>query len=221
MDFTLPDADGYASRPRPDGGADVTVPGGAFLYARHFLAAADADAALAVLRDGIAWRQDSMKLFGRAIPLPRLTAWYGDDDATYTYSGITSRPNGWTPALLALRARVEAMAGASFNSVLLNRYRDGRDHQGWHADDEPELGRDPVIASLSLGVARDFVLRRNVDHARRIVLPLAHGTLLVMHGGLQHHWRHAVPRRLRVAGERINLTFRAIQPRHRRPYVAA
>lgn len=209
--FALPDTEGYATVLN-DGrqGVDVAVPGGAFLYVEQFLDPHEADRTLVRLQVDIAWQQDSMRLFGKPIPLPRLTAWYGDPGKSYSYSGIVSPPNAWTDDLLALKSRVEAAAGTSFNSVLLNRYRDGRDHQGWHADDERELGRDPVIASLSLGATRDFVLRRNDDHAQKIVLPLGHGALLVMRGSLQHCWQHAVPKRMRVAGERINLTFRTI-----------
>jgi alkylated DNA repair dioxygenase AlkB len=146
-----------------------------------------------------------MVMFGRRVAFPRLTAWYGDPGAAYTYSGVRNEPLPWTPLLRELRDRAAAAAGARFNSVLLNRYRDGRDGMGWHADDERELGR--VIASLSVGAVRTFELRHRGDR-ERIALPLASGSLIVMAGDTQRHWTHRVPKDARAAGERINLTFR-------------
>ena len=159
----------------------------------------------------IAWKQDRLKLYGKSIPLPRLTAWYGDAGAAYTYSGIKSEPNPWNDGLLHLKQRIEAMAGTTFNSVLLNWYRDGQDSLSWHADDEKELGPNPVIASANFGATRNFSLRRNEDKSQKIMLPLKHGTLLLMKGGLQHHWQHQVPKQTGVKGSRFNLTFRTIR----------
>lgn len=158
----------------------------------------------------INWEQESIRLYGKAIALPRLTAWYGDSGTSYTYSGITSRPNEWNKGLLVLKRQIEAWAGVEFNSVLLNWYRDGQDHLNWHADDEKELGANPVIASANFGATRDFLFRRNDDKSVKIILPLKHGTLLLMRGGLQHFWQHSVPKRKRVKGARFNLTFRRI-----------
>jgi alkylated DNA repair dioxygenase AlkB len=141
---------------------------------------------------------------------PRLTAWYGDPGATYRYSGIRNEPDVWTPALADLRERIQAETGARYNSVLLNRYRDGRDSVDWHSDDEPELGPDPTIASLSLGATRDFVLRHRRTKARK-VFALQSGDLLVMRGAVQRDWQHAIPK-VAEAGERINLTFRWVEP---------
>src|SRR5690606_15717201 len=135
-------------------------------------------------------------------PLPRLTAWYGDSGKSYTYSGIKSEPNEWNKGLLYLKQQIERVAGVEFNSVLLNWYRDGEDYLSWHADDEKELGLNPVIASVNFGETRDFFLRRNVDKSQKITIPLRHGTLLVMSGELQHHWQHSVPKRKRVDGSR-------------------
>lgn len=170
---------------------------------------AEADELFADLRDGIGWRQEEVVIFGRARLVPRLVAWHGDPGARYTYSGVAHEPLPWTPVLQAVRSRVESLSGHRYNSVLLNLYRDGRDGMGWHADDEPELGRDPVIASVSLGAARRFRLR----HRRRretVPLDLGHGSLLLMQGPTQHHWMHAVPKTSRPVGERINLTFRQV-----------
>ncbi|WP_349617055.1 alpha-ketoglutarate-dependent dioxygenase AlkB family protein [Azotobacter salinestris] len=158
----------------------------------------------------INWKQDTIKLYGKIIPLPRLTSWYGDPGRNYTYSGITSKPNAWNKGLLYLKERVEQASGVIFNSVLLNWYRDGEDYLNWHADDERELGQNPIIASANFGETRDFVVRRKDDKSQKLVIPLRHGTLLVMSGGLQHHWEHSVPKRKKVKGSRFNLTFRSI-----------
>ena len=136
---------------------------------------------------------------------PRLTAWYGDEGKTYVYSGIRNHPLPWTPLLLALKAKAEGFAESAFNSVLLNYYRDGGDSVGWHADNEPELGGRPVIASLSLGATRTFELRRRTT-GKVAKLPLTSGSILVMRGTTQHNWVHRVPKEPGSAS-RINLTF--------------
>jgi alkylated DNA repair dioxygenase AlkB len=179
-----------------------------------FLVAADAAAAFATLRDAIAWERHRIRLFGRDCDVPRLSCWIGDADAHYRYSGTDFEPRPWSPALLVLRERIEAACDASFNSVLANLYRDGRDSMGWHSDDEPELGPSPLIASLSLGASRRFLLRHRDDPAQRLALELGPGSLLVMRGATQANHRHALPRTARAVGERINLTFRWVRPRH-------
>jgi alkylated DNA repair dioxygenase AlkB len=170
-----------------------------------------ADRALAALIAEVAWRQDTIRTPRGRIPLPRLTAWQGEPDAVYVYSGIRNVPAPWTPTVLELKRATEIACDARFNSVLLNRYRDGRDSMGWHADDEPELGDAPVIASVSLGSTRVFDLRHRAAgaaHAYR----LTHGSLLVMRGRTQAEWQHRIPKALSVHGERINLTFRWVAP---------
>jgi alkylated DNA repair dioxygenase AlkB len=184
--------------------------GGLLVLHQRWLPPPEAGLAFAELRGETPWKSESIRIAGRLIPVPRLTAWYGDPDATYTYSGLRNEPLPWTPLLRALRARAGETAGAPFNSVLLNRYRDGRDSMGWHSDDERELGDDPVIASLSLGAPRRFVLRHTRRRGRSITLVLEDGSLLVMGGTTQHFYRHAVPKE-DEAGERINLTFRWIR----------
>ena len=157
------------------------------------------------------WRQDRIKLFGKVHDQPRLTAWYGDPGTAYTYSGLTLEPLPWTPLLTSLRARVEALSQVTFNSVLLNYYRDNRDAMGMHADDEPELGERPVIASLSLGATRTLVFRhRTRGNLAPVKLPLASGSLLLMRGTTQSHWKHGINRSARRCGPRINLTFRRV-----------
>lgn len=162
------------------------------------------------LRAGIHWQQEEIVIFGQRRRVPRLVAWHGDAGASYRYSGTDHTPEPWTPALERVRARVRELSGTEFNAVLLNLYRDGRDGMGWHADDEPELGRDPVIASVSLGAPRRFCLRHRRQPDLKLDLELPHGSLLVMAGPTQHHWVHALPKTRRPVGERINLTFRRI-----------
>ena len=176
-----------------------------------FVAGAEADRLLAAVRDELAWEQREIVIYGRHILQPRLVAWGGE--VPYRYSGQTLEPRALTPAVAALLARVRAFAGAGFNHVLANRYRDGRDSMGMHADDEPELGPEPVVATFSLGAARRFLLapRRPSDGERRS-LSLEHGSLLVMGGACQRRFRHGLPRDPRAAGERISLTFRAVLP---------
>ncbi len=176
----------------------------------------DADRELIRLQQEIPWRQESIILFGRSRPMPRLTCWVADGGCTYRYSGLANEPQPWSAALLEIRKALEITLGWRFNSVLLNRYRDGTDSMGWHADDEPELEPQAPIASVSLGASRSFRLRprgRRCDGAEPISLELGHGDLLVMDPPTQQHWLHALPRRLRVRQERLNLTFRLIRPR--------
>jgi alkylated DNA repair dioxygenase AlkB len=153
------------------------------------------------------WRQESVVVYGKRHLQPRLTAWYGE--ASYTYAGLKLDPLPWTPLLLTIRAAVEAACGQRFNSVLLNRYRNGQDSMGMHSDDEPELGDEPVIASLSYGTTRSFILRhkRNKSTVR---LDLEAGSLLLMSGQLQKNWLHGINKSARPRGERVNLTFRFI-----------
>lgn len=189
---------------------DIALPGANLRYAPDWLSASVADALLASLQREIVWERHRIRLFGRWHDAPRLSCWIGDTEAVYTYSGTRFTPRPWPPSLAALRDRVEHAADARFNSVLANLYRDGNDSMGWHSDDEPELGATPLIASLSLGAERRFAFKRKQPGARSLTLPLAHGSLLLMSGETQQHYRHAVPRSARVVGERINLTFRWI-----------
>jgi alkylated DNA repair dioxygenase AlkB len=160
----------------------------------------------------IAWREEDIVLWGRKFPQPRLIAWYGDAGASYTYSGVPHDPLSWTKLLLAIKESVERATAAQFNSVLLNYYRHERDSMGLHSDDEPELGPEPVIASVSLGEVRTFVMR----HKKRkdlppVRLPLASGSLLLMRGPTQRCWRHGIDKEVSHCGPRVNLTFRRIR----------
>ncbi|MGH7263226.1 MAG: alpha-ketoglutarate-dependent dioxygenase AlkB family protein [Candidatus Rokuibacteriota bacterium] len=174
-----------------------------------WLAPAEADRALAALRDELAWEQREIVLFGRRILQPRLIAWAGD--LGYRYSGQTLEPRPFTPTAARLAARAREHTGAAFNHVLANRYRSGDDSMGFHADDEPELGPDPLVAIVSLGAARRLVVRpRRKQDRERHDLDLGHGALLVMGGACQRHYVHGVPRQAGARGERISLTFRRL-----------
>ncbi len=196
--------------PPADEPVAVPLPDGDLRFWPHAFDAQEATRLFVALRDGIAWTAEEVVILGRPRLVPRLVAWHGDADATYTYSGTPHAPRPWTPDLAAIRARVERLSGRSFNSVLLNLYRDGRDGMGWHADNEPELGRHPAIASVSLGATRRFRLRHRKSLVAPVTLPLTHGSLLLMAGPTQHHWLHAVPKSAVAVGERINLTFRSV-----------
>ena len=181
--------------------------GGTLCYDAAFFERSEADRLLALLREQVPWAQEH----GRLHPFPRLTAWYADAGVDYTYSGVTHRGTGWLPELLAVKRLIEEVSGAAFNSLLLNRYRDGRDSIGFHTDAEPELGQNPVVASVSLGAVRTFILK-HIKSGEKLTYPLAHGSLLVMGGTCQHFWLHGVPKTATPVGERNNLTFRNILP---------
>ena len=188
------------------------LPAADILMDVDFMPAGEADTLLRTLTDTVPWEQRSITLFGQRHPQPRLTAWYGDAGSAYTYSGLRWEPLPWLPVLATLRARLEAACDAHFNSVLLNLYRDGQDSMGYHADDEPELGPAPTIASLSLGATRRFRLRPRAGlGAPPLGLDLTNGSLLLMRGQTQQHWQHAIPKTARPAGPRINLTFRRVE----------
>ena len=186
----------------PLDGADVR-------YWPHAFTRERADVLFEALRREISWEQHRLKLFGREVAAPRLSCWIGDPDATYTYSRTRFVPHPWTPTLGSLRDDLAARFDLRFNSVLANLYRDGRDSMGWHSDDEPELGAEPVIASLSLGAERRFRLRSRKTGQVALAIELSHGSLLVMRGATQRLYRHDLPK-VAVADARVNLTFRWI-----------
>lgn len=174
----------------------------------------EADVLLQSCMNSLAWRQDSLRIADRLVPIPRLQCWYGDAGTQYSYSRLRLSPLPWTRELLLIKSRVESCSGHRFNAVLANYYRDGRDSVDWHSDDEPELGQEPVIASLSLGAVRCFELKHRTQRdLKTLKLPLAHGSLLLMEGTTQQHWRHRVPKEPAIGQPRINLTFRQINPR--------
>ncbi|MCJ2377704.1 alpha-ketoglutarate-dependent dioxygenase AlkB [Vibrio sp. ZSDZ34] len=183
------------------------VPNGRLFWMPDFISADEAQSLFLALRQDVEWRQDHIQLFGKSHPIPRLQAWYGEKP--YRYSNLLMSPKPWLPLLLTLKQRCEQVAHSEFNSVLVNLYRDGKDSNSWHSDNEPELGEKPTIASLSLGEARTFHLKHKKTK-QKITLELTPGSLLIMSDDTQRYWQHYVPKTRLVKQERINLTFRYV-----------
>ncbi len=188
-----------------------SIPDGEVNYCSSFLSTNEADILFAKLLATTPWQSDSITVYGKTYNQPRLTSLHAIDETPYSYSNITMQPNPMTPVLRAILKKIETYSKHSFNAVLLNLYRDGKDSNGWHADNEKELGKNPVIASISLGQERFFHLKHRTIKEERFKLKLAHGSLLLMSGSLQHHWLHQIPKTTRPLEPRINLTFRTLQ----------
>ena len=189
----------------------LDLPDAVIIYYPNFFDKIEADAIHSKLITEIPWQQDEITVYGKKHLQPRLTALFGNEGKSYSYSNIKMQPHYWTLLLQKIKSRVESVAGINFTTVLLNQYRDGKDSNGWHADNEKELGTNPVIASLSFGAARVFQLKHNTDKTLKQNIILEHGSLLVMKGTTQHCWKHQIPKTAKPVGERINLTFRVIQ----------
>lgn len=187
-------------------------PDAEIIYHKEFLQSIEADILFHQLMTETPWRQDPITVFGKSYPQPRLTALYGNQDLSYGYSGIRMQPLEWTETLLEIKNKIESITPVKFTTVLLNLYRDGKDSNGWHADNEKELGINPYIASLSLGQSRDFHLKHNTMKEERIKIELHHGSLLLMGGTTQHFWKHQIAKTTKPIGPRINLTFRVVHP---------
>jgi len=197
----------------------IDLPGADVALQPQWLAPDEADAWQAALSAVIPWEIHRIRLFGREVASPRLSCWIGDAGTGYTYSRTRFEPWPWPAVLAALRKRVEIACAARFNSVLANLYRDGNDSMGWHSDDEPELGEQPLIASLSLGAERCFRWRRRLSRGMRVApddthrLQLPHGSLLRMAGQTQQLYRHDLPKARASTSARLNLTFRWVNLR--------
>lgn len=185
------------------------IDGQVFLYP-GFIETARADGYFQKLFSKIQWQSETIKMYGKQIQVPRLVAWYGDKGMNYRYSNIDHEPLPWTDELSEIKQYVESASGHMFNSVLLNLYRNGSDSVAWHADDEPELGNEPVIASVSLGAERQFQFKKKSHPEEKIKLLLPHGSLLLMSGKSQIDWLHQLPKMRAIVKPRINLTFRQI-----------
>ena len=185
------------------------VENGQYLFIPNFFSIEEGNYLFSRLDSTISWKQEKMNMYGKEVLFPRLTAWYGDSDRAYSFSGITLNPLPWTEELLKIKKKIETKTSAIFNSVLLNKYRDGSDSISWHTDDEKELGKNPIIASVTFGGTRNFQLRHR-DTGEKINLELSHGSLLIMQGELQHFWQHQIPKTKKQVDPRINLTFRVI-----------
>ncbi|MFT4155847.1 alpha-ketoglutarate-dependent dioxygenase AlkB family protein [Parafilimonas sp.] len=236
LPFKLPQKDNYSYQWNDEmNGFVISIPNGQLFYSEHFFDKKVSDRSIEYFLENetndwqtadwrsldkeslsqikfknINWHHDQIKMFGKPVFLPRYSAWYGDSDKPYTYSGLTLQPNKWNKGLLHIKEQIEKVAGVHFNSVLMNWYRDGEDYISWHCDDEKELGKNPVIGSVNFGATRRFQLRRLDNNEEKIEVPLKHGTFLLMSGETQHYWQHAVPKEKKIKEARFNLTFRII-----------
>lgn len=182
---------------------------GELFLIKRFYQLRESDLLFEQLKSALTWQEEAIFIYGKQCKAPRLMCWYGDSGACYRYSGVYHQPLPWTDELMIIKKKVQSYCHSSFNSVLANLYRNGRDSTGCHADDEKELGQNPVIASLSLGDERLFKLHHK-KRKESLDIYLGHGDLLVMAGTLQHHWVHSIPKTTKLKGPRINLTFRKI-----------
>lgn len=189
------------------GEQQLDLPDADIRYYPQFLPGSLADSLFTQLLSSLDWQTAQIKLYGKWVKIPRLQAWYGDPLASYTYSGLHMQPLPWHRDLLTIKSTIEKALNQQFNGVLANLYRDGQDSMGMHADDEPELGQQPVIASLSLGEPRTLLFKHKMS-AQKVKLPLAHGSLLVMAGTTQQYWQHGIAKSSQSLNARINLTFR-------------
>ena len=189
----------------------LNLPDAEIIYYPQFFDKEQADQIYAELLQEIAWQQDNITVFGKTHPQPRLTALYGNEGKPYSYSNITMQPHPWNTLLQKIKYHIETTTECQFTTVLLNQYRDGKDSNGWHADNEKELGTNPIIASLSFGAERVFQLKHNTIADAKKSIVLEHGSLLLMKGRTQHFWKHQIPKTAKPIGNRINLTFRSIK----------
>lgn len=181
------------------------------IYFPNFFNTLEADSIFKELIENTLWQQDKITVYGKTHLQPRLTALYGNEGKPYSYSNIKMQPHNWTILLQKIKFYIEELVNVNFTSVLLNQYRNGNDSNGWHADNEKELGLNPVIASLSFGAERTFQLKHNTDKSQKKNIVLEHGSLLLMKGTTQHFWKHQIPKTAKPLGSRINLTFREIK----------
>lgn len=189
----------------------LDLPDADIIYYPQFFDKQAADIIFASLAQEIPWQQDEIRVYGKIHPQPRLTALFGNEGKSYSYSNITMQPHPWSLLLQKLKTAIEKVTDTNFTTVLLNQYRDGKDSNGWHSDNENELGINPVIASLSFGAERMFQLKHNLDKDLKKSIVLEHGSLLLMKGTTQHFWKHQIPKTAKPIGPRINGTFRIIK----------
>lgn len=180
-------------------------------YTEHFLTETEASELVELLMEKVPWKQRTQKMYDKMVLTPRLTAWYGDEKKTYQLGDNRFVAHPWLPELLEIKHRIEKSTGYTFNSVLLNLYRDKNDSVAWHRDKESELGNRPVIASVSLGQTRNFDFRSVEDHSNKYSLPLPHGSLLIMKGDLQMNWEHRIAKSAWPMKPRINMAFRLVR----------
>lgn len=192
---------------------NLNLPDAEVLYQDDFFNESESNDYFQYFKSNLIWTQGKITIFGKRHSIPRLHAWYGDPGASYTYSNLTLQPLTWDLQLLKIKKSIEENTGHHFNCVLTNLYRNGQDSNGWHSDDEKELGINPTLASVSFGVERRFDMRhKSKQKKEKYSLILKHGSLLLMSGTTQHHWKHQIAKSKKVSGARINLTFRLIKP---------
>lgn len=189
---------------------DLNLPDAEFIYYPNFFSKDKADLFFETLLKETAWHHDEITIFGKKILQPRLTSLYGNDGKSYGYSNIVMQPHPFSSILMIIKEEIENTINEHFTTVLLNLYRNEKDSNGWHADNEKELGRDPIIASLSLGEERVFQIKHNTNKEAKQSIILQHGSLLVMKNGAQIHYKHQIPKASKPKKPRINLTFRKI-----------
>ncbi len=187
------------------------VPNAVIEYHPNFFTAEKSSFLFEKLRQEIPWQQDHITVYGKTHLQPRLTALLGNEGKPYSYSNIVMQPHHWNPLLMFIKNEVEDVCNENFTTVLLNLYRDGSDSNGWHADNEKELGRNPVIASVSFGAERMFHLQHNTIVDAKLKINLENGSLLIMKGETQHFWKHQISKTTKPIGPRINLTYRIIK----------
>ena len=189
---------------------DLNLPNSSIVYYPEFFNAEKSNIYFKSLLESIKWQQDDITVFGKNHKQPRLTALYANNKEPYSYSNITMIPHIFSKELLDIKSKVETIVNTNFTTCLLNLYRTGQDSNGWHADNEKELGKNPIIASVSFGAERLFKLKHRQDNTLKKDLILENGSLLIMKGETQHHWLHQIPKTKKEVGKRINLTFRII-----------
>ena len=188
----------------------LPLPDAVFEYYPNFFTNNEAEALFKKIHDETKWQHDEITIFGKKIAQPRLTCLFGNEGKPYSYSGITMHPNPWNPTLVYSKEKIDAIAQQHFTTVLANLYRNEKDSNGWHADNEKELGRNPIIASVSFGEVRKFQLKHNNNPDAKLTLNLSPGSLLLMKEGSQIHYKHQIPKATQSKKDRINLTFRTI-----------
>lgn len=189
---------------------DLNLVDAEVVYYPNFLVSQEANLLFDLLYKETTWQQDDICVFGKTYPQPRLTHLFANDDRPYSYSNITMHPSAFPEYLEQIKLKIEQLISAQFTTCLVNLYRNGQDSNGWHADNEKELGKNPIIASLSLGASRFFHLKHRNDTALKTKIELTHGSLLIMGGATQHHWLHQIPKTKKISDPRINLTFRKL-----------
>ncbi|MCH8534497.1 MAG: alpha-ketoglutarate-dependent dioxygenase AlkB [Flavobacteriaceae bacterium] len=189
----------------------INLPKAELIYVKDFFSEKESKVYFEYLKQQINWQHDQIKVFGKVYDQPRLTALYAENKKAYSYSNIVMHPHQFTNELLKIKNKIETFSNEKFTTCLLNYYRNGQDSNGWHADDEKELGVNPVIASMSFGAKRKFKMRKKDNHQEKFDIELSAGSLLIMKGETQHFWQHQIPKTAKKIDPRINLTFRKIE----------